>query len=82
VARALGGEVGDRRAEVHVAGEREPAVGRGALEPGHGLRDRLGRQREVGVEVLHAQDRPLGTQLVGGVGGAVDAEADDLGSAA
>ena len=78
VAGPLGGEVGDRGAQVVVAGERQPAVRFGGLQALGGDADGLGRERQVGVEVLHPQDRPVGIRLRGTVGrggDAVDAEA-------
>ena len=56
VTAPLGGEVGDRRAQVEVAGEREPAVRLRVVEFRAGDLERLGRKREVGVEVLHAEN--------------------------
>jgi hypothetical protein len=54
---ALGGEVRDRRAEIEVAGEWKPAVGLGGLEEAGRLRYGLRRERQVGVEVFHPEDR-------------------------
>ena len=75
-----GEERGDRLAEVDVAGEREPAVRLGRLEAPRRDADGLGRQREVGVEVLHAQHRPSGVRpcrLVRRGGDEVDPEASN-----
>ena len=56
MAAPLGGEVGDRRAQVEVAGERKPAVRLRVLQFGAGHLERLGRKREIRVEVLHAEN--------------------------
>ena len=80
VARASGEEGGDRLAQLHVAGEREPAVRLRRLQaPGRDA-DRLRRQRQVGVEVLHAQHRPFGAcarRLLDRRGDPVDPESAD-----
>ena len=75
VAGPLGREVGDGRAEIEVAGEGKPAVGLGRVEAGDRLGNGLGRQREVGVEVLHPQDGA--PARVGRGGDLVDAKAPD-----
>jgi hypothetical protein len=75
VARALGGEVGDGRAELEVACEGKPAVRLGRVEPGDGLGNGLRRQRQVGVEVLHPEDGV--SARIGRGRDAVDAETDD-----
>jgi hypothetical protein len=59
VPAACGGEVGDGRAEDKVAGELKPTVCLRGLKAGHGRRHRLGRERQVGIEVLHAKDRAV-----------------------
>ena len=59
---ALGSEVGDRLPQRHIAGEREPAVRLGLLERLARGRDGLGRERQVGVQVLEAENRPLGVR--------------------
>ena len=80
VAGALGGEVRDRGAQVEVAGEGEPAVRLRVVELRARDLERLGREREVGVEVLHAKDRAAVASpcFLRGSGDAVDSEADDL----
>ena len=79
VAGALGGEVRDRGAQVEVAGEGEPAVRLRVVELRARDLERLGREREVGVEVLHAEDRAAVAApcFLRGSGDAVDSEADD-----
>ncbi len=80
VPRALGREVGDRHAEREVAGEGEPAVRLRRLQARGRDGDGLGREGEVGVEVLHAEHRPplaRAHRLLGRGRDAVDAEAPD-----
>ena len=67
------GELGDRGAEIEVAGERQPAVCLRRSETGDRLRDGLRGERKIGVEVLHPQDRAAAD--VRGRRYAVDAEA-------
>ena len=70
--------VGDRGAQVVVAGERQPRVRRRVVERRARHLDGLGRQRQVGVEVLQPQHRAVARRVVGGRGDLVDAEADDV----
>jgi hypothetical protein len=74
-AGALGQEVADRRAQIAIAGEGQPAVGLRRLEAPDRLGDRLGRERQVGVEVLQPEHVAPG---VGRVRQPVDAEAADV----
>ncbi len=79
VAGALGREVRDRGAQVEVAGEGEPAVRSRVVELRARDLERLGRERQVGVEVLHAEDRAAVASpcFLRGSGDAVDSEADN-----
>src|SRR5205085_11986298 len=78
VARASGGEVRDRRSQLQVARERQPAVRGRRLERLARHAHRLARQRQIGVEVLHPENRPARVRacgLVGRGGDSVDPEA-------
>jgi hypothetical protein len=56
MAAPLGGEVGDRCAQVQVAGEGKPAVRLRVVQLGAGRLERLRRKGEIRVEVLHAEN--------------------------
>ena len=80
VAGASGEKGGDRLAQLDVAGERQPAVCLRRLQAPGRHADRLRRQGQVGVEVLHAEHRPSGARacrLLDRRGDPVDPEAAD-----
>jgi len=56
MAAPLGGEIGDRRAQVQVAGERKPAIRPRVVKFGAGHLKRLWRKREIRIKVLHAEN--------------------------